>query len=102
MNAFGDAVATSDEDALKALLGADFRTLIPPVGADITYRFLAAWAKSHAIKPEGDAQGADRSGRRRLDPSHPDREDGARLECSTRAPAPTRCGCGASAATSAR
>jgi len=54
MNAFGDAVATSDEDALKALLGADFRTLIPPVGAEARYRFLAAWAKSRAIKPEGD------------------------------------------------
>ena len=54
MNAFGDAVATSDEDALKALLGADFRTFIPPVGADITYRFMAAWAKSHSIKLEGD------------------------------------------------
>jgi len=56
MNAFGDAVATSDEDALKTLLGADFRTLIPPVGAEVRYRFLAAWAKSHAIKQEGDAK----------------------------------------------
>jgi len=56
MNAFGDAVATSDEDAMKALLGADYRTLIPPVGAEIRYRFLAAWAKAHAIKPEGDAK----------------------------------------------
>jgi hypothetical protein len=56
MNAFGDAVATSDEDALKALLGANFRTLIPPVGADGTTRFLAAWARSHSIKPEGDAK----------------------------------------------
>jgi hypothetical protein len=56
MNAFGDAVATSDEDALKALLGADFRTLIPPAGAEVQYRFLAAWAKSHAIKPDGDAK----------------------------------------------
>lgn len=56
MNAFGDAVATSDQDALKALLGADFRTLIPPVGAEGRYRFLAAWAKSHAIQLEGDAK----------------------------------------------
>jgi len=56
MNAFGDAIATSDEDALKALLGADFRTFIPPAGAEIRYRFLAAWAKAHAIKPEGDAK----------------------------------------------
>jgi hypothetical protein len=55
MTAFGDAVATSDEDALKALLGADFRAFIPPVGAEVRYRFLAEWAKSHAIKPDGDA-----------------------------------------------
>jgi Protein of unknown function (DUF2950) len=56
MNAFGDAVATSDEDALKALFGADFRTLIPPVGAEARYRFLATWAKAHTIKSEGDAK----------------------------------------------
>jgi hypothetical protein len=56
MNAFGDAVATSDEDALKAVLGADFRTFIPPVGAEARYRFLAAWAKSHAIQLDGDAK----------------------------------------------
>src|SRR5262245_51696885 len=56
MDAFGDAVATSNEDAMKGLLGADYRTLIPPVGADIRFRFLAAWAKSHVIKPDGDAR----------------------------------------------
>jgi hypothetical protein len=56
MNAFGEAVATSDEDAVKGLLGADYRALIPPAGAEVRYRFLAAWAKSHAIKPEGDAK----------------------------------------------
>ena len=56
MDAFGDAVATSDEDALKSILGADFRTYIPPVGAEARYRFLASWAKSHVIKPEGDAK----------------------------------------------
>ncbi|HSD42734.1 MAG TPA: DUF2950 domain-containing protein [Burkholderiales bacterium] len=56
MNAFGDAVATSDDDAMNAILGADYRDLIPPVGAEGRYRFLAAWAKSHAIKPDGDAK----------------------------------------------
>ncbi len=56
MNAFGDAVATSDDDAMKALLGADYRTFIPPIGAEARYRFLAAWAKSHSIKAEGDAK----------------------------------------------
>ncbi|MET0680825.1 MAG: DUF2950 domain-containing protein [Burkholderiales bacterium] len=54
MNAFGDALATNDEDAMKALLGADYRTLIPPVGTEVRYRFLEAWARSHAVKPEGD------------------------------------------------
>jgi hypothetical protein len=56
MDAFGDAVARSDEDALKSLLGTDFRTLIPPAGAEIRYRFLAKWAEHHAVKPEGDAK----------------------------------------------
>jgi hypothetical protein len=41
---------------MKTLLGADFHRLIPPVGAEIHYRFLAAWARSHAVRPEGDAK----------------------------------------------
>jgi len=53
MNAFGEAVATSDDDAMKSLLGANYHDLIPPVGADIRYRFLEAWSQSHAIVPEG-------------------------------------------------
>jgi hypothetical protein len=53
MEAFGAAVATSDEDALKDLLGEDFRSLIPPAGAEARYRFLQAWAQSRAVQPEG-------------------------------------------------
>lgn len=53
MNALGDAVATSDDDAMKSLFGANYHDLIPPVGADIRYRFLEAWSQSHAIRPEG-------------------------------------------------
>jgi hypothetical protein len=55
MNAFGDAVASSDEDSLKDLLGANFRQLIPPIGAEDRYRFLAAWAQSHKVQegPDG-------------------------------------------------
>jgi hypothetical protein len=49
MEAFGEAVATADEDALKEMLGANFRELIPPVGSDDRYRFLEAWARSHVI-----------------------------------------------------
>ncbi|AEI82503.1 hypothetical protein CNE_BB1p10950 (plasmid) [Cupriavidus necator N-1] len=53
MNAFGEAVATSDDDAMKSLLGANYHELIPPVGAEIRHRFLEAWSQSHAIRPEG-------------------------------------------------
>jgi len=50
MEAFGEAVATGDEDALKEMLGANFRDLIPPVGTEDRYRFLEAWARSHVIQ----------------------------------------------------
>jgi hypothetical protein len=56
MNAFGNALATNDEDALKAIFGADFRKIFPPAGDEIRIKFLEAWAKSHEIKPEGDAK----------------------------------------------
>jgi hypothetical protein len=56
MNAFGDALATNDEDALKVIFGADFRDVIPRASDEIRIRFLAAWGKSHEIKPEGDAK----------------------------------------------
>lgn len=58
MEAFGDALARSDEDAMKVILGAEYRQYIPDAGADIRYRFLAAWARSHVVKPEGDAKAA--------------------------------------------
>jgi len=54
MEAFGEAIASSDDDALKVLLGSNFRTLIPPVGADARYRFLGAWSKQHSILPSGE------------------------------------------------
>jgi len=54
MAAFGDAVAINDEEALKVILGADFREFIPPVGADIRYTFLELWAQGRAIKPVDD------------------------------------------------
>ena len=53
MAAFGDAVARSDDDGMKALLGEDYRSLIPPVGAEARFRFLGAWAQSHTVQPEG-------------------------------------------------
>ena len=58
MDAFGDAVARSDDERMKALLGDDYHSLIPPVGAEARYRFLSAWAQSHTIRPEGGAKAA--------------------------------------------
>lgn len=58
MNAFGNAIATNDEDALKTIFGADFRRIFPPATDEIRLKFLEAWAKSHAIQPEGDAKAA--------------------------------------------
>lgn len=54
MTAFGNAVATSDDTAMQSILGANYKTLIPPIGADIRYRFLEAWSQSHTIQPDGD------------------------------------------------
>jgi hypothetical protein len=62
MEAFGDAVARSDDDRLEAVLGDDYHALIPPVGTEVRYRFLAAWAQSHAVKSEGDAKASIRVG----------------------------------------
>lgn len=56
MEAFGDAVATSDDERMGALLGENYRALIPSVGTEARYRFLAAWAQSHSVKPEGEGK----------------------------------------------
>jgi hypothetical protein len=61
--------------ALKALLGNNFRELIPPVGDECATRFLAAWAEAHAIEPS-DAKTATSPSARRLDAADPAREVG--------------------------
>lgn len=53
MDAFGTAVANNDETELKALLGDDFRALIPPVGAELRDKFLSEWQTSHTIRANG-------------------------------------------------
>jgi len=54
-DAFGDAVARSDHDALKQVLGADYEKLVPPgLSQNDIYDFLAAWARHHAVQREGD------------------------------------------------
>lgn len=50
MTAFGQAVRNNDEAAMKAMLGPNFRDIIPPVGADVRERFNQAWAVSHTIQ----------------------------------------------------
>ncbi|KXV16143.1 hypothetical protein CR51_01615 [Caballeronia megalochromosomata] len=54
MNAFGTAIANNDEEELKAMLGADFRDVIPPVGAELRSKFLTAWQASHSIQTTDD------------------------------------------------
>lgn len=56
MEAFGDALARSDSEAMKAVLGDDYPRFIPPVGAEYRYRFLSAWAKEHSVKPLGEGK----------------------------------------------
>lgn len=58
MEAFGSALARSDSEAMKALFGADYRSFIPPVDAEIRYAFIEQWVKAHAIKPTGDGKAA--------------------------------------------
>ncbi|WP_420996891.1 DUF2950 family protein [Cupriavidus sp. 30B13] len=57
--AMGDAIASSDRAALAQVLGAGYPALLPEGGVhqDDIYAFLAAWARHHAIQP----QGADRA-----------------------------------------
>lgn len=50
-NAFVNALAASDEDSMKHVLGPNYRQLIPAqdVGEDDIYDFLGAWAQGHKI-----------------------------------------------------
>jgi hypothetical protein len=50
MNAFAKAVNNDDEATLQSILGSDFRTLIPPVGAELRSRFIDEWGKSHQVE----------------------------------------------------
>ena len=54
-DALGDAVARSDPDALKQVLGANYEKLVQPgLSQNDVYDFLAAWASHHAVQPDGD------------------------------------------------
>ncbi len=55
MEAFGAAIIDNDDAAKAALLGSNYRSVIPPVDAEARYRFLEGWAKSHRIEMDGDS-----------------------------------------------
>lgn len=55
-DALGDAIARSDGDALQRVLGRQYRSLVPQgsLDQDDVYDFLGAWARHHAVQPEGE------------------------------------------------
>ncbi|WP_454712536.1 DUF2950 domain-containing protein [Cupriavidus nantongensis] len=55
-DALGDAIARSDGDALQRVLGRQYQSLVPQgsINQDDVYDFLGAWARHHAVQPEGD------------------------------------------------
>jgi hypothetical protein len=55
-DAFVDSVARHDTDALKVVIGANYRKYLPHANAADVTNFLEAWAKAHRIVPAGDAK----------------------------------------------
>ena len=51
-----DSVARHDTDALKVVIGDDYKKYLPHRNAEDVTRFLEAWAKAHKIVPAGDAK----------------------------------------------
>ena len=54
MDAFIAAIVDNDEASKVALLGADYRSAIPPIDDEARYRFVEAWARSHKIEMDSD------------------------------------------------
>jgi hypothetical protein len=54
-DALVDGIARQDPDAIKVVMGPDYRRYIPmdDVGTDDIYGFLQAWARAHRIVPAG-------------------------------------------------
>lgn len=54
--ALGDAIARSDRDALARVLGKQHQSLVPEnsIDQDDVYDFLGAWARHHAVQPDGE------------------------------------------------
>jgi hypothetical protein len=56
MEAFGAAIIDNDEGAKQAIVGKNYRSVIPPVDADSRYLFLENWAKSHKVEMDGESR----------------------------------------------
>lgn len=56
MEAFGAAIIDNDEAAKQAIVGANYRSVIPPVDADSRYLFLQNWAQSHKVEMDDENQ----------------------------------------------
>jgi len=56
MEAFGAAVIDNDEAAKQAIVGKNYRDVIPPVDSANRYLFLEYWARSHKIEMIGDTK----------------------------------------------
>ena len=56
--AFVAGIATSDDDAVRAALGANYRRFIPPESVTGAYRldFLEAWSRAHRVVTDGDRE----------------------------------------------
>ncbi|UIF91268.1 DUF2950 domain-containing protein [Cupriavidus sp. UYPR2.512] len=54
--ALGDAIARSDGGALQRVLGKQYQSLVPEgsIDRDDVYEFLGAWARHHAVQPDGE------------------------------------------------
>ena len=57
-DALVDAVARSDEDGVRAVLGSGYREVLQlgEVSQEDKLNFLAAWAESHRVVPQGEAK----------------------------------------------
>ena len=55
-DAFVDAVARHDGEALKVVVGADYSKYLPHGNAEDVTQFLEAWARAHKIVSAGDAK----------------------------------------------
>ena len=53
VEAFVDALASSDEEAMAKVLGSDWRKFIPPQDRENVYAFLAAWSQGHRVVNQG-------------------------------------------------